>query len=224
MTPLDPQAMLDTVDAGSAPDDWKVYRARKEYFLGWSATLWLLALIMCAVGVGVVALGILALTSSWSDPFRFFVLFLGLICGALATMYYWQGLVLLRQVSSASKQLLILTPDGFVVRTGPSQWLSAFDDAGIAPILPWNGVKGGRIYCAAYAEMVSADLSIWNTLFQARVRLIMAFVHPRRLVVWRVPRRFAYADTITQSIIEARARYDALHTEDQASRQPNGQD
>lgn len=222
-TPFDAQAILDAVDAGIAPDDWKVYRARKGYFLGHGCMLWLVSLLFPAITIALVVL-VNGLSLSGDAPLLYFDLFLGLTWAALAIICSWQGSTLLRQLGSASEQMVVLTPDGLVVRTGPNQWLPAYSDVGISSGLPWAGVRGGRIYSAAYAEMVSADLSVWNTLFQARASLIMTFVHPRRLIFWRVPPRFAYSDTITQSIIEARTRYEALHAEAQLSRQPNGQD
>ena len=223
MTSFDAQAILDAVDAGNAPDDWKVYQARKGYFLGHGCMLWLASLLFPAITIAlVVPTNLLSL--SWDAPFLYVALFLELTWAALAVICSWQGFTLLRQVGSASIQIVVLTPDGFVVRTGPNQWLPAYSDVGISSDLPWAGVKGGRIYSAAYAEMVSADLSVWNTLFQARVSLIMAFVHPRRLIFWRVPPRFAYPDTIIQSIIEARTRYEALHIEGQLARESSGQD
>jgi len=208
---FDAQAILDALDAGSAPDTWKVFRARESYFLEQGAILWLTALPCVILVALAVSLAFSPATSSWTDPFRYYGILLGLTGCACFAVFIRRGFTLLRQRRSASKQMLVLTPEGFVVRTGPSQWLPADTAAAFSTILSWAGARGGRIYSVSFDRTVSIYLYLGNNLFQTQVSLIMTLINPRRLTVWRIDPRFPWRDTIAQSIIEAHTRYAAQH-------------
>jgi hypothetical protein len=209
---FDPQAILDAVDTGAAPGTWKVYRARESYFLEQGAIIWLTALLCVILVALAVSLAFSPATSSWTDPFRYYGTLLGLIGCACFAVFIRRGFTLLRRRRSASKQMLVLTPEGFVVRTGPSQWLPADTHTAFSPILRWAGARGGRIYSVSFDRTASIDLYLGNNLFQTRVSLIITFINPRRLTFWRIDPRFPWRDTIAQSIIEAHLRYAAEHS------------
>ena len=227
MISFDAQAILDAIDAGNAHDEWKVYRARKGYFLEWGASLWLLALIMCAVGAAVIVGLILAPPASWtgeSAPMYYVFWLLGPLCLLISYFFAWQGCVLLGQIPGASKQVLVLNPEGIVARQGPQSKIPLSNSSIISPTTPWAGAKDGVIFSILYDRMASAHLQVERSRYEERISLILTFVAPRRILSWRIDPRFPACDTIAQSIIEGYMRYEAQQSEAQSARKPNGQE
>lgn len=214
MAPFDAQAILDAVDAGTAPDTWKVYRAQRSYFFGWGISLWGLALtyIFCCA---VIILLVFPLSSHEDVQSRLLLALLGIVCSLFAYAFAWQGFVLLRQIPSAPKQVLILTPDGFVVRTGPQAVIPLSNSSIISPTKAWAGTKGGRIFSVTYDNIASTALRIAPRLFETDINLMLTCINPLHAMTWRIDNRFPDTDTIAQSIIEAHTRYTAQHTQTQ---------
>jgi hypothetical protein len=214
---FDAQAVLDAVDAGTIPSGWQVYRAMRGYLAEWGSGFWLLALLFVLMGATLIALFILAPPSpqTWDEDPQYFLVLLAASCMLLAGLCIWQGAILLRQIRSAPKQALVLTPEGFVVRMGPQAMIPIANSSIISPVRDWAGARGGMIFSVTYAAMVSADLHIEPGGYESQINLILTFVAPRRIVFWRVDPRFPSRDTIAQSIIEAHMRYKAQHSEAQ---------
>ena len=207
---FDAQTVLDAVDADAAPHSWKVYRATKSYFVEQAATLCSIAFMLFFIGVGAVALGIFV-TLDDDQPLRYFSFLAGPVCVLMAYAVASQGFRLLRQTGSAPRQMLILTPSGFVVRIGSEAMLPIADSSIILPARAWVGVKSGGIFSVRYDKMASADLDVQHARYETRINLILTFVAPQRIINWRIDPRFPSRDTIAQSIIEAHAWYEAQH-------------
>lgn len=211
------QTILDAVDAGTAPRSWKVYRATKPYFVWQGLLITFAGIVISLLGAASYALGVTALVGLQAEGSAWFLSLVGIIIGLVATGFsigcFWSCIILFRQISSAPSQIIVLTPEGFVVRTGPQPKLPPGNNAFAFVATPWTGTKGGIIYAVPYATMVSTELYTWNTRSDAHINLIMTFVAPRSIVFWRADPRFLYCDSIAQRILEAHVRYEAQHAD-----------
>ncbi len=209
MATFDPQAILDTVDAGTAPDIWKVYRARKSYFRV-VGSLYIIIALFLALGAasGVVSLVISGLTDIWGAGTLIFVLLpLGILIALLAVYFARQGRMLLAQTDSTPKQVLVLTPEGVVGRVGR---LPSGLSTGITS-WPWEGTQKGRIFTIPYGKLASVGLKVTSSRYGTDFSLKLRIVSSQLPVLWQIDERFPDRDTIAQRIIEEHARYAAQH-------------
>lgn len=218
---FDAQAILDAVDAGAAPDSWKVYRARKSYLLGQGLFLFTVGLLMLLCSCALVAMGIVIFLISQKDVGALIgsaasVLF-GLVFSVLSIAILWDGIDLWRQIQTATTQILVLTPDGFVARTG-RQTKIPLTNSSTAPIaMGWTGTSSMRIYALPYTKVRTIVLIVEHTRVDSTISLDLnlSTPNPRYKVRWLVDPRFGSSSTIAQSIIEAHARYTATRAEAQ---------
>jgi hypothetical protein len=137
----------------------------------------------------------------------------GLVCGIVALMLGWGATTLLRQMRTATSQVIVLTPEGFVARTGqrPKRLLPDFSTS--LPSLEWFGPSNAQIYAAAYDQLQAILLVVEPSLLTKRINLNLTFKRPHepRTVQWFVDPRFGPVDVIAQSIIKAHTRYMAQH-------------
>ena len=144
MATFDPQAILDAVDAGIAPDTWKVYRARKSYFRVVGCIYIVLAFLLALGAVsGIVSLVISGPTDIWGAGTLICVLLpLGILIALLAVHFARQSRLLLAQIRSTPKQVLVLSPEGVVGRVGG---LPSGLSVGIT-LWPWDGAQKGAYF------------------------------------------------------------------------------
>ena len=209
MATFDPQAILDAVDGGTIPDTWKVYRARKSYFRVVGSTYIVLAFLLALGAVsGIVSLVISGTTDIWGAGALICILLpLGILIALLAVYLARQGRMLLAQIRSTPKQVLVLSPEGVVGRVGR---LPSGLPIGITS-WPWDGAQKGHIFTIPYDKLASVGLKVTSSRYGTDFSLKLRFVSSQGSVFWQIDERFPDRDTIAQRIIEAHARYTAQH-------------
>jgi hypothetical protein len=207
---FDPQAILDAVDAGTAPDNWKVYRAKSSYFWGQGLTNVFIALLFSSLLILPVVLIIMFRTEiriPWDQGGTYGVLLIAILM-LLVVMYAWtDGINQLAQVRSAKKQVLALTPYGVVGRMGKQANPAFATSAFVAPTQAWDGAQDGRSFAIPYDTLRSVRLNVTHSKYEQFVQLMLTLGPSARQYLWRIDNRFPDTDIIAQSIIEAHARY-----------------
>lgn len=217
MATFDPQAILDAVDTGSGSEPWTLYRARKsslldqEYIIGAQALMMIfIASVLVAASIGLYFGGP---PDAGTRIYALVFFVAGLVCGIVVLMLGWDGTSLLRQMRTVASQVIVLTPEGFVARSGkrPNRLLPDFSTS--LPALEWFGTSSAQIHAAAYDQLQAVLLVVEPSLLTKRIKLNLTFKRPHepRTVQWFIDPRFGPVDIIAQSIIKAHARYIAQH-------------
>lgn len=221
MAEFDAQAVLDTVDAGATPDTWKIYHARKSYLLGQGLFICFLGLLMLVCSGLLCAMGIFIFFIPQHDLdatiASIILVLVGLGFIVLSATVLWAGVSLWWQIRTLAKQVLILTPGGFVARTAVLPTIPLTDSPMAPPALEWTDASTLRIYTVAYSQARTVTLVIRHTRAETQISLDLSLTtpNPHYKVRWPVDPRFGSSDTIAQNIIEAHARYRAQHPEAQ---------
>ena len=218
MATFDPQAILDAVDTGSGSEPWTFYRARKSSLLDQGYIIGAQLLMMIFIASVLVAASIGLYFGGPPDAgtriYALVFIVAGLVCGIVALMLGWGGITLLRQMRTVTSQVIVLTPEGFVARTGqrPKRLLPDFSTS--LPDLEWFGTSSVQIHAAAYDQLQAILLVVEPSLLTKRIKLNLTFKRPHepRTVQWFVDPRFGSVDIIAQSIIKAHVRYAAQYT------------
>ena len=213
MATFDPQAILDAVDTGSGSEPWTIYRARKSSLLDQGCIISAQSLMMIFFASVFMASSIGLYFGGPSDAgtLIYVLVFVvaGLVCGIVALMLGWGSATLLRQMRTVTSQVIVLTPEGFVARTGqrPNRLLPDFSTS--LPALEWFGTSSAQVHGAAYDQLQAILLVVEPSLLTKRIKLNLTFKRPHepRTVQWFIDPRFGPVDVIAQSIIEAHARY-----------------
>lgn len=217
MAEFDAQTILDAVDAGTAPDTWKIYRARKSYLLGQGLFLFIVGLLMLLCSAGLCAMGVFILFIPQRDIGAILSavasIFVGVGCIALSVAILRAGASLWWQMRAAATQVFVLTPDGFIARTSVQPKIPLTDSAITPPAIGWTGTKAMRIYTVAYSEVRAVALVVRHTRADTQISLDLTLKTPNPCAKgrWLVDPRFGASESIAQSIIEAYSRYTAQH-------------
>jgi hypothetical protein len=211
------QAILDAVDAGTMPDEWRVYRARKSYLLGQGLFLFIVGLLILFCSCALMAMGLVIFVISQRDAGTLISsaasLLFGLGGSALSIAILWAGASLWWQMRTAATQVLVLTPDGFVARTAVQPKIPLTDSAFTPPAIGWTGTSTMRIYTVAYSKARTVALVVRHTRADTQISLDLTLKtpNPRAKVRWLVDPRFGASESIAQNIIEAHTRYMTTH-------------
>lgn len=217
MSTFDPQAILDAVDTGSGSEPWTFYRARKSWLLDQGCIISAQSLMMIFFASVLVASSIGLYFGGPPDAgtriYALAFIVAGLVCGIVALVLGWGATTLLRQMRTVTSQMIVLTPEGFVARTGqrPNRLLP--DSSTSLPALEWFGTSSVQIHAAAYDQLQAILLVVEPSLLTKRIKLNLTFKRPHEpcTVQWFIDPRFGPVDVIAQSIIKAHARYAAQH-------------
>ena len=212
MATFDPQAILDAVDAGTVPDNWKVYRAKSSYFWNQGLSLILLGLVVASIVVVPIALIVvfwpkLDIHIQWDNGVTYLVPLAGVFFVVFAVLFGEQGCMLLAQIHSARRQVLTLTPEGVVGRMGKQSQVPISPSAIVGPAQSWDGAPHGRIFTIQYDKLRSVRLYVTSSKYEKFIQLMLTLAPSERQYFWLIDNRFPDTDIIAQSIIEAHARY-----------------
>lgn len=214
---FDAQAILDAIDAGAALGTWTVYRAKRSYLLGQGFLFLALALVFVVLAAITIGAVIPTPFSSGTDDLAwalFLFVMLGVVCSIMAIAFCWTGINQLRQMRTATTQILVLTPEGIVAR----MWRPVSEpvDASTASyLLGHSGTGRAYIYAVAYEQVRAVILYVEHAKYETIISLGLSYRTRNQpiKVSWLVDPRFGTSEAIAQSIIEAHTRYTAQHTE-----------
>lgn len=139
---LDAQAILDQARAGNAPEAWHVYRASRFYIIFWAVQPLVMALIF----------GFSLVSTLWAHlPFTG-DLGLTILTGCqlaisliVIPLFVATFIMQVRELRTADRQMLVVTPDGFVERGGRYGTLVvSFADSRYTPLRSTYGMPGKR--------------------------------------------------------------------------------
>lgn len=121
---FDPNAILGQVQTGMAPSNWHVLRARRAYFVQSAVSGFVIAVLAIAATVYILSSGTVfgyGLNDQTPENVAFFWFIVDMV---VLAAFLIGGIIfaILRLVAmrSAENQVLVLMPEGFVMRTGTS--------------------------------------------------------------------------------------------------------
>ncbi len=183
---IDGDAVMQTVVQGSAPPHWRVYPAKRSYFLG--------TIVWGVIGV-VVMLGFLGflvinpdfvfgLKGTLDGPsLQFFWRVFDLVGTGFVALAFAMLLVTgLRDLGSVKQQALVGLPDGFVKQTGT--------DKKTMTVIEFGAITG-----------------ITPRVYKGRWSLVMPRANGTGAVTLRLDPRFGATKTIAMILQEARNQY-----------------
>jgi hypothetical protein len=119
---IDAEAVVQRVKTGAAPADWQVMGAKPSFFV-WSATGGIVVTFLAVVAAGylfltgtIVGIGVNDQTPHNVAVFWFIVDMVALVAVAIGGIVF--AIRRGRDLGSATEQILVLLPDGFVKRVG----------------------------------------------------------------------------------------------------------
>lgn len=124
-TVIDANAAIQQVRSGTAPPSWQVLRARPTFFM-WSAiggVVFTLAAIAAAIYLFVsnTVVGIGVTDQTPPNVALFWLIVDMLVLAACAVIGVVSAVRHVRRLGSASEQMLVLMPEGFVLRRGTTE-------------------------------------------------------------------------------------------------------
>jgi uncharacterized membrane protein len=146
---IDTQAVVQQASLGMAPPSWQVLRAKRSFFIssaigGVVFTIGALAAaIYLFVSGAIVGIGVSDQTPSNVAIFWFIVDMVALAAAAIGGVIFALGS--LRGLSTADEQMLVLMPEGFVLRRGAAEnKTTTVNFQRVATVTP--SVQSGRVF------------------------------------------------------------------------------
>ncbi len=183
---IDGDAVMQTVVQGSAPAHWRVYPAKRSYFLGtivWGA----IGVVLFLGFLGFLVLNpdfVFGLKGTLDEPSLqvFWRVFDLVATGVLALAFAVLLRTGLRELGSVKQQALVVLPEGFVEQTGTDQKTRTVIEFG-------------------------AITSIAPRVYRGRWMLVMPRANGTGVVTLRLDPRFGSPKTIAMMLQEARNQY-----------------
>ena len=181
---------LDQVKLQAEPDNWTIFPAEAGYF-GGNIFQFLFGASFLAIVIGVCTVLVIQ-----NGPYSFsdlwlMLAFLGAF-GAGTIVLIWLAIRQFRELRTVKEQVLIITPEGFMVRSGG---------------------KPQNMFAVAFADLDAISLNVQHYRYWNKYFLQLGYNenwYPRRYA-WRIPPQFRALDVIAQTIIESHARYTLEH-------------
>jgi hypothetical protein len=197
LSDFDAQQVVNAVQSGTIPETWKVFRAPGKSHAASGIVMVALAILFSASLL--VSLLFASPNATAPTPWQS-ILFQGVFALAFASVGFYN----LRQVFAAGAQWVAVTPTGFVEYLGKREGISrriAFEQCSSISL------RTLRSYITTYGIRHISSVSIGLELnYKSHLNLKAPLPS-----IWDIGDRFASADTIAQTVIEAYARYLANH-------------
>ena len=199
MAVFDAERALALADEGRSGEVGPLYRADANYLRedGCVRSFASLVCVALTLVLVVIVADIVAqpLGSGYVDFSVIAILVLATLLGVGLSWYFIARAVApFRSIGSVKTQILLLTPEGFVARTG---------------------TQPRDIFAVSYAEIARITMSTAHTRYESFLYLDLTYRTPQAdgLTVrrWRVDPRFGKVDEIAQAIIEGHLRFSLAH-------------